>query len=58
MVASVGMLMDEMISAVRAGRVVYLTGPGDNDVVAAIAPVVVVKAGLAALGRTEDGDRT
>ncbi len=43
-----------LIAQARAGHVVYLTGPGDDDVVA-IAPVEVVTAGLAALGRTEDG---
>lgn len=56
--ASAGLLMDELISAARAGNVVYLTGPGDDDLVVAVAPVAVVKAGLAALGRTEDGDST
>lgn len=55
--ASASQVMDELIAAARAGNVVYLTGPGDDsEVEAAVAPVEVVKAGLAALGRTEGGD--
>ncbi len=48
--------MGELIVQVRSGNVVYLTGPGDDDMVAAVAPVEVVKAGLAALDRTESGN--
>ncbi|MBE1579536.1 MULTISPECIES: hypothetical protein [Pseudonocardiaceae] len=54
--ATVGQVVGELTRQARAGHVVYLTGPGDDDVVA-VAPVDVVKAGLAALGRTEDGTR-
>ena len=53
--ATIGMVMEELISAALAGQVVYLTGPGDDDVVAAVVPVDVAQAGLAALGRS-DGD--
>ncbi|MGH8879362.1 MAG: hypothetical protein ACRD0P_18795 [Stackebrandtia sp.] len=50
--ASVSNVLGELTSQALAGNVVYLTGPGDDDVVA-VAPVEVVKAGLAALGRGE-----
>lgn len=53
--ATVGMVMDELISVARAGEIVYLTGPGDDDVAAAVVPVEVAQAGLAALRRF-DGD--
>jgi hypothetical protein len=52
--ASVPQMLTELATAVRAGQVVYLTGPGDDDVMA-VAPVEVVEAGLAALGRTTTG---
>lgn len=52
--ATVGQVLGELIARAKAGHVVYLTGPGDDDAVA-VAPVEVVKAGLAALGRTENG---
>lgn len=50
--ASVSQVLGELTSQALAGNVVYLTGPGDDDVVA-VAPVEVVRAGLAALGRTD-----
>ncbi|MQA87714.1 MAG: hypothetical protein GEV03_24595 [Streptosporangiales bacterium] len=55
--ATVGMVVDELISAAREGRVVYLTGPDDDDAVAVV-PVEVAKAGLAALGRGDDDSVT
>ncbi|MGH3566665.1 MAG: hypothetical protein ACRDRH_11660 [Pseudonocardia sp.] len=42
--ASVGQVLGELIAQAKAGNVVYLTGPGDEDVVA-VAPVEVVRAG-------------
>lgn len=50
--ASVSQVLGALTSQALAGNVVYLNGPGDDDVVA-VAPVEVVKAGLAALGRSE-----
>lgn len=52
--ATVGQVLGDLIAQAQAGHVVYLTGPGDDDVVA-VAPVEVVRAGLKALGRTEAG---
>ncbi|WP_147460118.1 hypothetical protein [Actinokineospora cianjurensis] len=53
--ASVTDMLTIWADAVRRGRVVYLTGPGDDDVMV-VAPVDVVEAGLAALGRTGTGE--
>jgi hypothetical protein len=44
-----GMVMEELIAAARAGQVVYLTGPGDGPAAAAVVPIAVAEAGLAAL---------
>lgn len=52
--ASASQVLGELIAQAKAGNVVYLTGPGDEDAVA-VAPVEVVRAGLAALGRIEPG---
>jgi hypothetical protein len=41
-----------VVASVVAGQVVALTGPGDDDVVA-VAPIALVEAGLAALGRPD-----
>ncbi|WP_016698393.1 hypothetical protein [Actinoalloteichus spitiensis] len=44
-------MLGELITQAKAGHVVYLTGPEDDAV--AVAPIEVVRAGLAALGRGE-----
>jgi hypothetical protein len=49
-----GMVLSELIASTRDGGVVYLTD--DGDVVAAVAPIEVVEAGLRALGRDRDKD--
>ncbi|WP_422647346.1 hypothetical protein [Actinoalloteichus caeruleus] len=49
--ATVGQVLGELIAQAKAGHVVYLTGPEDDAV--AVAPIEVVRAGLAALGRGE-----
>lgn len=51
-VATVEQVLEPMISSALAGHVVSLTGPGDDDVVA-VAPIALVQAGLAALGRSD-----
>jgi antitoxin (DNA-binding transcriptional repressor) of toxin-antitoxin stability system len=48
-----GMVLSELIASTKDGGVVYLTD--DGDVVAAVAPIEVVEAGLRALGRDRDG---
>lgn len=50
-VATVEQVLEPMISSALAGHVVALTGPGEDEVVA-VAPIMVVQAGLAALGRS------
>jgi hypothetical protein len=53
--SQVGALMASLIEAAAAGQVVYLTGPGDDDVpAAAVVPVAVAEAGLAALAARSD----
>ena len=47
------MVLSELIASTKEGGVVYLTD--DGDVVAAVAPIDVVEAGLRALGRNADG---
>lgn len=47
--SAAGVVMDELIAAARAGRVVYLTGPDDGPAAAAVVPIAVAEAGLAAL---------
>jgi len=49
-----GMVLSELIASTKGGGVVYLTD--DGDVVAAVAPIDVVEAGLRALGRNSDGN--
>jgi hypothetical protein len=48
-----GMVLSELIASTKDGGIVYLTD--DGDVVAAVAPIEVVEAGLQALGRDKDG---
>jgi hypothetical protein len=48
-----GMVLSELIASTKDGGIVYLTD--DGDVVAAVAPIDVVEAGLRALGRDSDG---
>ena len=48
-----GMVLSELIASTKDGGIVYLTD--DGDVVAAVAPIDVVEAGLRALGRQNDG---
>lgn len=49
--ATANMLMSELLVAARAGQVVYLTGPGDDDApAAAVVPLEVARAGLARAG--------
>lgn len=50
-VATVETVLEPLISSAVAGQVVALTGPGDDDVMA-VAPIALVEAGLAALGRS------
>ncbi|GIM94412.1 hypothetical protein [Paractinoplanes toevensis] len=44
-------VMTELIAGAKAGRVVYLAEQG--DLVAAVVPLEVAEAGLAALGRVD-----
>lgn len=48
----VSQVMNELIKGAKAGKVVYLSEHGDP--VAAVVPLDVAEAGLAALGRTDE----
>jgi hypothetical protein len=48
-----GVVLSELIASAKDGGVVYLSE--DGDLVAAVAPIEVVEAGLQALGRDRDG---
>ena len=49
---SVSLLLPELLDGANQGRIVYLTDQGEP--VAAVVPIDVAEAGLAALGRVEE----